>query len=260
MVESILMKSGIKKVDTVCNFCGGSGRKLITTGQEHEYDNTTSDVFNVVKCTDCGLVYLNPRPDVSELSTIYPPNYYSYNQQKLVEEARVDSTLARLRKQGFIAKIDKSLSLAPKREPVTVLDIGCGDGLFLNLFTETQGHLVETHGLDFNAEAAEKAAQSGHKSYAGRFEDVELPENYFDLVIASHVIEHVEDPKGFTEKFTEFYVRAAYSGLRHQILNRSMLRYSANSTGVRIISPVTGFISIQIQSTIWPNLSVLTWP
>ncbi len=82
MVESTLMKSGIKKVETSCNFCGGSDRKLITTGREHEYDNTTSDVFNVVKCTGCGLVYLNPRPDVSELSTIYPPNYYSYNQKK----------------------------------------------------------------------------------------------------------------------------------------------------------------------------------
>jgi ubiquinone/menaquinone biosynthesis C-methylase UbiE len=200
MLELTPMKSDIKKVETVCNFCGGSDRTLITTGKEHEYDNTTSDVFNVVRCTGCGLVYLNPRPDVSELSTIYPPNYYSYNQTKLCEEARTNSTLNRLRKQGFMAKIEKSLSLCPKREPVTVLDIGCGDGLFLNLFTESQGKHVETHGLDFNKEAAEEAGRHGHKTYAGRFEDVDLPSNYFDLVIASHVIEHVEDPKGFTEK------------------------------------------------------------
>jgi len=154
----------------------------------------------VVKCTGCGLVYLNPRPDVSELSTIYPPNYYSYNQNKLIENARPNSTLARLRKEGFIKKIDTSLGLCPKRKPVTVLDIGCGDGYFLNLFTETQGDKVETHGVDFNKEAADLCAQRGHKSYAGRFEDVDLPTDYFDLVIASHVIEHVEDPKGFTEK------------------------------------------------------------
>jgi 2-polyprenyl-3-methyl-5-hydroxy-6-metoxy-1,4-benzoquinol methylase len=194
------MKSDIKKVEVVCNFCGGTGTRLITTGKEHEYENTTSDVFNVVACTACGLIYLNPRPDLSELSTIYPPNYYSYNQQKLREEADSDSLRHRLRYRGFMAKVEKGLSLCPVRDPVIVLDIGCGDGHALNLYRQCPGRKVETHGVDFNDAAIEEAARQGHITYTGRFEDVDLPSDYFDLVVACHVIEHVDDPRGFTDK------------------------------------------------------------
>lgn len=45
-----------------------------------------------------------------------------------------------------------------------------------------------------------KLAAKGHTVYAGRFEDVDIPEGQFDFVWASHVIEHVPDPKAFTEK------------------------------------------------------------
>lgn len=195
------MKSDIKKVgESQCNCCGSVKQEFVTTGREHEYDNTTADVFTVVRCPDCGLCYLNPRPDVSELATIYPPNYYSYSQQRLKEDANPSSLLHRIRYQGFRAKIRKSLSLAPSHDPTTVLDIGCGDGHTLSLFREVQDRNVETHGVDFNAGAVALAAQSGHKAYAGRFEDVDLPVEYFDLVTASHVIEHVADPRAFAEK------------------------------------------------------------
>lgn len=195
------MKSEIKKVPvTACNCCGSRRQEPVTTGREHEYDNTTDDLFTVVRCPDCGLCYLNPRPDISELGTIYPPNYYSYNQQKLKEEANPNSLLQRIRYQGFRAKIRQGLSLAPRHEPVTVLDIGCGDGHALNLYREVDDVRVETHGVDLNSDAVAEAARAGHTTYAGRFEDVHLPSGYFDLVTASHLIEHVEDPKGFTEK------------------------------------------------------------
>lgn len=194
------MRSNIAKVDSSCNLCGSTSRELVTRGREHEYDNTTDDVFSVVRCTDCGLYYLNPRPDVSELATIYPPNYYSYGQQKLKEQANPNSILHKVRYRGFMAKISKALELVPKSDPVTVLDIGCGDGHTLNLFREVPGARVETHGVDFNAGAIAEAARQGHKTYLGRFEDADLPVGYFDLVMASHVIEHVEDPRGFTQK------------------------------------------------------------
>ena len=35
--------------------------------------------FPVVRCVDCGLVYLNPRPDDDSLSECYPDDYDSYN-------------------------------------------------------------------------------------------------------------------------------------------------------------------------------------
>ena len=76
------VKSNISKVSVVCNNCGSSELTRVTEGAEHEYENTTDDVFRIVCCSNCGLFYLNPRPAVSELRTIYPENYYAYVLEK----------------------------------------------------------------------------------------------------------------------------------------------------------------------------------
>jgi 2-polyprenyl-3-methyl-5-hydroxy-6-metoxy-1,4-benzoquinol methylase len=171
----------------------------VTKGHEHEYDNTTSDDFDVVRCRECGLVYLNPRPDVAELSTIYPVNYYSYNQKVLRDQANPHSMLHKLRYQGFEAKIRRSLSLCNRKNAqFSVLDIGCGDGHTLDLYARHPG--VNTYGVDFNVTALELARNNGHTVYAGSFETVDLPSKFFDLVTATHVIEHVEDPRQFLIK------------------------------------------------------------
>lgn len=199
----INFKSDIAKVLTRCNLCNADDYELVTTGREHEYDNTTADEFNVVRCKTCGLVYLNPRPDIGELSTIYPVNYYSYNQKVLRDQASPNSILHKLRYKGFQAKIQKSLSLCESRGESnathwSVLDIGCGDGHTLDLYAR-RPH-VKTYGVDFNLAALELARQNGHVVYEGSFENADLPLNLFDLVTATHVIEHVADPQQFLLK------------------------------------------------------------
>jgi len=54
---------------------------------------------------------------------------------------------------------------------------------------------VQTFGVDFDQVAVELAARQGHTVYQGRFESVDLPTDFFDMAVATHVIEHVEDPK-----------------------------------------------------------------
>ena len=56
------VKSNIRKVAVSCNNCGSSEAKLVTTGVEHEYENTTDDVFNVVRCNECGLLLSESAP------------------------------------------------------------------------------------------------------------------------------------------------------------------------------------------------------
>jgi 2-polyprenyl-3-methyl-5-hydroxy-6-metoxy-1,4-benzoquinol methylase len=199
-------KHKIATVDSGCNLCGSFRPALYTRGKEHEYTNTTDDVFTIVSCTSCQLIYMDPRPDFRELGTIYPPNYYSYNQDILRRKANPRSILSSLRYKGFRAKVEKSLKLAGLEEKgkVKILDIGCGDGHLLNLYREAYGDKVETHGVDFNLEAVVLASAAGHLTYKGRFEDAQIGENQFDLVVASHVIEHVSDPVWFTEKVSQF--------------------------------------------------------
>src|SRR5580704_17260374 len=88
------MRANIEKVHVACNNCGATGGEVIAHGRDHEYP-TTPDTFTVVRCA-CGLVYLDPRPSVSELDTIYPKDYYAYQLQHRRASAHgADSLLAR---------------------------------------------------------------------------------------------------------------------------------------------------------------------
>jgi SAM-dependent methyltransferase len=83
-----------------------------------------------------------------------------------------------------------------------LLDIGCGDGRILDFYRASRpAGSLETWGIDINADALAVAAKAGHRTVQGGFEhDVQLPGGYFDIVVARHVIEHVEDPVAFAAR------------------------------------------------------------
>ena len=191
----------IRTVDEPCVHCGDHDDELVYEGVEHEYDNTTTAPFTVVRCRTCGLQRLNPRPDVSELERIYPPNYYAYN--LVSESGSTGGGLGeRLKQRMYQRRLAAQLRRLGGSGRVRVLDIGCADGRLLDWYkASSEGHRVETHGIEMNAEAAERARQRGHRVVTGRFEvDDELEVGSYDLILASHVIEHVDDPVRFAQR------------------------------------------------------------
>jgi SAM-dependent methyltransferase len=72
-----------------------------------------------------------------------------------------------------------------------MLDVGCGDGSVLRLAQEL-GWKAE--GVDFDPQAVDAARRKGHTVKAGRLVDQRYAYDAFDLVLMSHVIEHVHDP------------------------------------------------------------------
>jgi len=194
------MKSNLKKVYTCCNNCESTNSTLVTTGTDFEC-GVTDDVFNIVRCSDCGLLYMNPRPDLSELPVIYPSHYAPYNVEDNYDDRQRRSLYYKMRYKGVLSFIEKSmLNLFPDKRDIVMLDIGCADGHTLSCFKRIGFFNIDTYGVDISAEAVEKTRAKGHKVYLGRFEDVDLPLSFFDFVYASHVIEHVPDPKAFTRK------------------------------------------------------------
>lgn len=191
----------VEKVDTDCVHCGSPDSELVWSGHEHEYDNTTDEEFRFVRCLGCGVVRLNPRPDVSELGQIYPHNYYAYG--LLTEEADAASGLgARLKKWMYQRRLMALLDRLGKEGTVRVLDVGCADGRLLDWYKSSPaGDRLETYGIELSEAAAEQARRRGHEVVTGRFEvDTEFEPGSFDLILAYHVIEHVDDPKAFAQR------------------------------------------------------------
>ncbi|MBU4285007.1 methyltransferase domain-containing protein [Patescibacteria group bacterium] len=187
----------IAKIDRPCPLCGSWEREVISSGREHEFKDTTQDLFFVVKCKNCDLVYLNPRPDKKELDIIYPKNYCCHNEQ-YSEINTKRNFLVRLKNYlnhclGFPSRIRQVLKLIPKQSQIKILDVGCGSGGALDVFREScRGAL--TTGIDFDERAINITAAKGHSVIKAKIEDVELAKENFDIIYSSNVIEHVSDP------------------------------------------------------------------
>jgi len=194
----------VTKVDAPCVHCGERAADLLWTAHEHEYENTTDEEFPVVRCASCGLVRLNPRPDVSELGRIYPPDYYAYH---LVSEApgrdlrATDRMKMRMYQRRLVAQVER----VGKSGTLRILDVGCADGRLLDWFgSSSAGGRLELHGIELDASAAATARRRGHRVVTGRFElDEELEPASFDLIVASHVVEHVDAPERFARRAAE---------------------------------------------------------
>lgn len=170
--------------------------------QEHEYPDTTDDIFTFVKCKKCNAVYLNPRPTIEELPTIYPSNYYAFD---LASETDSKASLSPKSISAYFEKrrIRKSIQQFSVNTPKNVFDIGSGDGFSLQLFREIIGQTVVTAGIEMSDVAAEKARQRGHQVVTGLFEEFNSGKDKYDIVFSSHVIEHVASPKDFLLKARE---------------------------------------------------------
>jgi 2-polyprenyl-3-methyl-5-hydroxy-6-metoxy-1,4-benzoquinol methylase len=196
------VRSPVAKVDVPCLHCASSDGEVLWSGREHEYDNTTDEEFRFVRCSNCGLVRLNPRPDVSELGRIYPPNYYAY---ELVSESSSDGgagLLERIKMRYYDRRIRRLVDAVDRAGTIRVLDVGCADGRLLDWYRASSvGERIETHGIEMSEKAAAVARSRGHRVVTDRFEiDRELEPGTFDLIFASHVIEHVDDPKAFAQR------------------------------------------------------------
>lgn len=141
----------------------------------------------VMKCTNCGLRWLDPFPSPLEYEALYREEYYgsvtgvdpSYSEQKIELRACYDR----------IARHFKELGV---REGL--LDIGCGTGDFLTAAVRAK---IKCQGIEVSRHAADIATSRGHEVWHGSLEELGLPSATFSAVHCGHVLEHVPDAHQF---------------------------------------------------------------
>lgn len=136
-------------------------------------------------CSNCGLVFDNPRPSRSAIA-----DFYSADQ-------KYDGWLANLegREVMWRRRLQK---MRRHRSPGNLLDVGSGIGQLLSL---AKREYTEVFGTEVS-ESAVKIAQSryGTNLYKGDLCGLNLPASAFDNVTIFHVLEHVHEPLRLIEE------------------------------------------------------------
>jgi 2-polyprenyl-3-methyl-5-hydroxy-6-metoxy-1,4-benzoquinol methylase len=213
----------IKKNDYKC-WCG-SVQGNVVCKQLH-----LGRKFVVMECWDCHTYRIIPKAIQSKEDCInlYNTKLVSNCISKLPISQQQDiafQTIKRIENVGI--KIDDTMY---------VLDVGCSDGFKINVI-QNKYHCSAV-GIDVNKKAIIEAQHNYPlvKFYSGLISEVNLEKNSFDVVIASAIIEHVDEPVKFL-------------GALNQYLKPNGILY--------ILTPNSGSILFSLIRGLWRELLAL---
>ncbi len=179
--------SPIAKVRADCCVCEGHHALPVGVGSDFEY-HTSADTYLAMRCSGCGLVFLDPRPADSELNRIYPDDYHAFDFSE-EDFGLVHKIRSRLEARRLL----RWCSDLPGN--ARILDIGCGDGFHLDLLKRFGAPGWQLQGVDTNEAAIEVAMARGLNVTAGKVESLDRQRIGFDLILLIMTIEHVGDPR-----------------------------------------------------------------
>jgi len=157
-------------MSNLCNLCGGAENRVL---------ETSADGVRAVKCLSCGLVRLDPLPDLSAVPQHYDESYF----RPWMEEQSSPRGLLWKKRLALLASHKKSGRL---------LDVGCADGAFLSAAKASGWQCTGTEISDWAVKNI--PAKLGIEVKAGDIVSADLPAASFDAVTMWHVLEHTQDP------------------------------------------------------------------
>jgi SAM-dependent methyltransferase len=147
--------------------------------------------FRLMRCRECGLYFLSPRPAQEDIVRYYP--YERYGEVFAGARQEEASWWQRWQKSRYLGRLCRFVERA--KTEGRILDVGCGTGEFL-AHLRARG-AWEVQGVDLNARAVEYVREKLRLPVScGRLEEMQLPESEFDVVTMWNVLEHLHDPAG----------------------------------------------------------------
>jgi 2-polyprenyl-3-methyl-5-hydroxy-6-metoxy-1,4-benzoquinol methylase len=149
--------------------------------------------FVYSECSNCGMLFMNPRPSVKLLSEFYSqsPNYKFFN------EYIFPATRETRREKIFIPRVKKVIDIC-KRFSIkgeSILEIGAGFGIFCEEVAKTE-YFKAVIGVEASGALHSTCTKKGFKVYEGVLESLTIEEK-FDFIVAFEVFEHIFDPLAF---------------------------------------------------------------
>lgn len=207
-----------------CSNCNSNNYDIIGKCYDKYAPNFIGNVFRIVICKKCGLVYINPRPDESKLETYYEKYNYTPNKGKFKYDKNniINQNIFHNYYVQFLKRhIDSD-------KYYRVLDYGCGFGSFM-FFLAKYGYKPE--GLEPDLNVATKAEELfNFKIYNSNLKNNKLRKESYDIISGIHVIEHSSDPKADIIEARNLLKKDGYlylvtPDLEKIILNRGWNKY-----------------------------------
>ncbi len=204
----------------VCGLCGCDYAQVVLRQQDLLHRVSTEE-FTIVRCSGCSLCYLNPRPTVDEIGIYYPRAYFSgvpVKRPTALEQSwkRVSERIKRWIMEDFygypasgrpsrfprlrkcllwpekVRRVLRGRNIIPWVGEGRLLDVGSGPGGNLEVL-QRQGW--DVYGIDVSEEAALQArARVGERIHVGTLDTAPFKEEWFDVVLFSHSLEHLFSP------------------------------------------------------------------
>ncbi len=184
---------------------------------------TTEETFPLFECTGCGLLFQDASAVLSRLPSFYPEGYWWR------PGTGIGAQFER-RYREWMVKHDHVRTIRhwfPASNAFSLLDIGCGTGLFVSL-AGREG--FQAAGLESSPEAVRVAHDGGVDSVTCGDENLLIEQGrQFDLITLFHVLEHVPEPFKYLRRIQKLLRKPGH--LVVQVPNRSS--YQARLFGRR---------------------------
>lgn len=172
-----------------CDLCRKN--KYTNLFKARDYRFGRKEEYSVVKCNNCGLIYINPRPTAESMLRFYEEDYTPVDNLQILPKLETKRWKTSLRKFWHRINgqyIDEIVSKAEGK----VLDVGCGNG---HLLLPLKHKGCEVYGVETNPKSVNVCNELGLKVFYGTLEKAEFPDEFFDMVVMSQVLEHLPSPK-----------------------------------------------------------------
>jgi len=162
-----------------CPLCNSKRFRLL-----YDLSSKSFEIYKIVKCKTCDLVFRNPQPAEQEINKFYTKEYYLGTTDYTYRDERNDQRL-------LIKYSEKVESFRKIKKGGRLLDIGCAFGMFLKAASK----YYNCYGVEISQYASDYAKAQGLNVFNGTVERARYPDNYFDIVNMVEIIEHLSDPK-----------------------------------------------------------------
>ncbi|GAB3227071.1 class I SAM-dependent methyltransferase [Algoriphagus aestuariicola] len=151
----------------------------------------TKEIFVLCKCSNCQLLFTNPRPVQEKIGPYYDfPEYYSH-------EDKAKNITQWIYQKVRNYSITKKITSIEKMIPTgSLLDYGCGTGELL-VAAKQRGWKIA--GVEPNDKARKQASQKLNKKVKASIDELKKNSS-FDVITLYHVLEHIHQLRKTVKK------------------------------------------------------------